>query len=129
MPELDFGISDFDPFSDEALADPFSFHQNLRDRGPLLWIFGVRRVDIKKILLDHGNFSSAGGAGLPNYFRQKPWRRPSLLLETDPPLHEPAHRVVVRTMSPGAMKKLQEGFRRSGDELTTNSGDNAHLPK
>jgi len=38
MPELDFGISDFDPFSDEALADPFSFHQNLRDRAPLLWL-------------------------------------------------------------------------------------------
>ena len=68
---LDFGISDFDPFSDEALADPFSFHQNLRDRGPLLWLqkydiwCAARYEDIKKILIDHGNFSSAGGAGLP----------------------------------------------------------------
>jgi 4-methoxybenzoate monooxygenase (O-demethylating) len=61
--------------------------------------------------------SAALGAGLANYFKQKPWRRPSLLLETDPPLHESARRVVARTMSAGAMKKLQEGFRRSADEL------------
>jgi hypothetical protein len=41
-----FGTSDFDPFSDEALADPFLFHQNLRDRGHCSGckstIFGVR---------------------------------------------------------------------------------------
>jgi hypothetical protein len=37
MEMRNFEISDFDPFSDEALGDPFSFHQNLRDRGPLRW--------------------------------------------------------------------------------------------
>jgi cytochrome P450 len=116
-------MSDFDPFSQEALLNPFGFHAQLRKQGPLIWLekyniwCAARYDDIRSILLDHGNFSSAGGAGLPNYFKQKPWRRPSLLLETDPPLHESAHRVVARTMSPGAMKKLQEGFRRSADEL------------
>src|SRR3974377_2446194 len=116
-------MSDFDPFSEEALVDPFGFHVPLRKQGPLIWLekyniwCAARYDDIRRILLDHGNFSSAGGAGLSNYFKQKPWRRPSLLLETDPPLHESAHRVVARTMSPGAMKQLQDGFRRSADEL------------
>jgi len=116
-------MNDFDPFSEEALVDPIGFHAQLRKQGPLIWLekyniwCAARYDDIRSILLDHVNFSSAGGAGLPNYFKQKPWRRPSLLLETDPPLHESTHRVVARTMSPGAMKKLQEGFHRSADEL------------
>jgi cytochrome P450 len=116
-------MSDFDPFSEEALVDPFGFHAQLRNQGPLIWLekydiwCAARYDDIRRILLDHGNFSSAGGAGLTNYFKQKPWRRPSLLLETDPPLHEPAHRVVVRTMSPGAMNDLRDRFHRKADEL------------
>jgi 4-methoxybenzoate monooxygenase (O-demethylating) len=123
MLKSDVAISDFDPFSEEALADPFRFHARLREQGALLWLerYGVwcaaRYDDVRKILLDHVNFSSAGGAGLPNYFKQKPWRRPSLLLETDPPLHEHSHRVVMRTMSPGAMKELRESFCHSADEL------------
>jgi 4-methoxybenzoate monooxygenase (O-demethylating) len=127
-------MNEFDPFSDEALVDPFGFHAQLRKLGPLIWLekyniwCAARYDDIRRILLDHSNFSTAGGAGTPNYFKQKPWRRPSLLLETDPPLHGPAHRVVARTMSPRAMKELQEGFRRSADELIEKLAERDSMP-
>lgn len=115
--------SDFDPFSDEALSDPFDHFKRLRALGPLIRLekYGIwcatRYSDVNAILLNPEEFSSAGGAGLANYFKQKPWRRPSLLLETDPPLHAQSRRVVARTMSPGAVKKLREEFQKRADEL------------
>jgi 4-methoxybenzoate monooxygenase (O-demethylating) len=120
---MEFRMSDFDPFSEEALVDPFGFRRTTAQTRALDWLekyniwCAARYDDIRSILLDHGNFSSAGRAGLANYFKQKPWRRPSILLETDPPLHESARRVVARTMSPGAMKKRAN----SADEHRTKS--------
>jgi len=116
-------ISDFDPFCRKSMIDPYPEYGRLRTIGPIARLekYGVwaisRFSDVNAVLSNSAVFSSAGGTGLANYFKQKPWRTPSLLLETDPPLHTRTRAVVVRTMTPIALRKLQDGFRREAETL------------
>jgi len=83
-----------DPFSDGFLADPYAHHDLLRDAGPVFWlechgIYGAaRHVEVSAALKDWRNFCSGRGVGLDDFAVEKPWRPPSLLLETDPPVHD-----------------------------------------
>lgn len=109
--------SDFDPFSSETRHDPYGRYAELRAAGPVVRltkydIWAVPRfAEIKSIFDDPVNFSSAGGAGLANYFKQKPWRPPSIVLEADPPLHTRTRGVLARVLSPGVMRRLAETFK------------------
>ena len=114
---VDVISSDFDPFGPEARRNPYATYERLRAAGPFIRltkydIWAVPRfADVKAILEDPVNFSSAGGAGLANYFKQKPWRPPSIVLEADPPLHTRTRAVLARVLSPGVMRRLAEGFK------------------
>lgn len=109
--------SDFDPFSSETRRNPYGSYEKLRAAGPVVRltkydIWAVpRAADVKTVLDDHTNFSSAGGAGLANYFKQKPWRPPSIILEADPPLHTRTRTVLARVLSPGVMRRLADEFK------------------
>jgi cytochrome P450 len=109
--------SDFDPFSSETRRNPYGMYEQLRSAAPAVRLnkYGIWAVprfsEVKAILEDHSNFSSAGGAGLANYFKQKPWRPPSIVLEADPPLHTRTRAVMARVLSPGAMRRLAEDFK------------------
>ena len=76
--------SDFDPFSSETRRNPYGFYEELRAAGSVVRLskYGIwavpKAADVKTVLDDPVNFSSAGGAGLANYFKQKPWRPPAL---------------------------------------------------
>lgn len=118
MPELDF-----DPFSRAFLENPFPDHARLRDAGPVAWLnqYGVyavgRHAEARTALQDWRSFSSAAGVGLADFRREKPWRLPSLVLETDPPLHGRSRRVLSRVLSAGAVSALRERFQRDADEM------------
>ncbi len=79
-------VSTADPFSLENLADPHALHEQLREAGPLVrleyyGIWGMARYEqVNAALKDWETFSSAAGAGLSDFRKQKPWRTPSLLL-------------------------------------------------
>jgi len=109
--------SDFDPFSSETRRNPYATYERLRAAGPVIRltkydIWAVTRfAEVKAVLEDHVNFSSAGGAGLANYFKQKPWRPPSIVLEADPPLHTRTRAVLARVLSPGVMRRLADEFK------------------
>src|ERR1700754_3431759 len=109
--------SDFDPFSSETRRNPYATYERLRAAGPVIRltkydIWAVPRfAEVKSVLEDHANFSSAGGAGLANYFKQKPWRPPSIVLEADPPLHTRTRAVLARVPSPGVRRRLAHGRR------------------
>ena len=96
--------SDFDPFSSETRRNPYATYERLRAAGPVIRltkydIWAVPRfAEVKAVLEDPANFSSAGGAGLANYFKQKPWRPPSIVLEADPPLHTRTRAVLARVL-------------------------------
>lgn len=83
-----------DPFRDSFLADPYAFHAQLRDAGPVIWLesigaFGMGRFrDVQAALRDHDTFCSGRGVGLADFAIEEPFRPPSLLLEADPPLHD-----------------------------------------
>lgn len=112
---------DIDPFSMETLRDPAPFHRALRDAGdfaflPAYGIWATGRFDrVREILTDWKTFCSSGGVGLTNFHKDKPWRRPSLLLETDPPAHTHNRAVMMRALSPAALRELRPAFEREAE--------------
>src|SRR5262245_16071904 len=115
--------SDFDPFSAATRADPYADYTALRAAAPVVRlakydIWAVPRfAEVKAIFGDAANFSNAGGAGLANYFKEKPWRPPSIILEADPPLHTRTRGVLARILSVGAMRRLADDFKAKAAAL------------
>lgn len=115
--------SDIDPFSPAFLADPYPHHEALREAGPVVRLsrYGIwamaRHAEVRDALADWRTYSSAAGVGIQDARKEKLWRPLSILLETDPPLHDRTRRVMARAMSPGAMRSLREPFRQAAEAL------------
>jgi cytochrome P450 len=115
--------SDIDPFSREFLADPYSYHEQLRELGPVVRltrydVWAVARYEqVSAILNDWETFGSGGGVGLANFHKEGNWRPPSLLLETDPPTHTRARTAMNRALSPKNLRDLRDGFYRDAVRL------------
>jgi cytochrome P450 len=109
-------VSDLDPFSAEFRSDPYSHYEKLRSLGPIIWlekydIWAVSHHDtIAAVLNDWETYSNAGGGGLANYFKQKPWRQPSIILEVDPPDHQRTRAALSRALSPRTLKAIRPRF-------------------
>jgi 4-methoxybenzoate monooxygenase (O-demethylating) len=118
-----FPTSNLDPFSTAYLADPHPAQEALREAGPVVRltrynVWAVARYEqVFAILNDWRTFSSARGAGLTDFKKEKPWRLPSLVLETDPPLHDRTRKVLDSVLSPAAMRGLRARFAEAADRL------------
>jgi 4-methoxybenzoate monooxygenase (O-demethylating) len=118
-----FPIISADPFSLENLAEPHALHEQLREAGPVVrldayGIWGMARYEqVNAALKDWETFSSAAGAGLSNFRKEKPWRVPSLLLEADPPAHTRAREVVGPILAPPVLRALRNDFEHEAEEL------------
>jgi cytochrome P450 len=116
-------ISALDPFSTEFLGDPYPFHQELREAGPVVWLesyqcWAMARYDeVHATLNDWQTYCSSAGAGLSNFRTETPWRPPSIILEADPPLHTRTRSVLTRILSPAALKTLRAAFEREAEAL------------
>jgi cytochrome P450 len=114
---------DFDPFSDEFIRDPWPFHEQMRRAGPVAWIPSIEVWAVssyslvRQVLEDHATFCSSGGVGLSNFKKAKPWRTPSLLLETDQPEHTRNRAIISRALSPVAIRSLKERFDNEANLL------------
>lgn len=51
------------------------------------------------------------------FAKETPWRPKSIVLETDPPLHDRTRKILQRVMSPTAMRRLREDFKRKAVAL------------
>jgi cytochrome P450 len=117
-PELEL-----DPFSTEFLRSPNSFHERLRDAGPVIWlsrygIWAMARYDqVSAALNDWQMFCSRHGVGLADFKKEEPWRSPSIILEADPPLHTRTRRVLSRVLSRSALERLRAGFEEEAQRL------------
>ena len=118
-----YPTSDLDPFSAAYLGDPHPAQEALREAGPMVrltrynvWA-AARYQEVFAILNDWQTFSSARGAGLTDFAKEKPWRLPSLVLETDPPLHDRTRKVLDGVLSPAAMRGLRASFAAAADRL------------
>jgi 4-methoxybenzoate monooxygenase (O-demethylating) len=116
--------SDLDPFSPEFRADPFTPYAQLRElSSPIVWlprhcVWVVSRYEpVRAVLSDWKRFSNAGGGGIKNYFLEKPWRRPSLILEVDPPEHQRTRKVLMQALSPARLQQLRATFEAQADAL------------
>lgn len=83
-------VLNVDPYSAENLADPLPLHEQIREAGPVVylehynvWVM-ARYEQVNAALKDWETYSSASGAGMPNFLKETPWRPPSLLLEVGP---------------------------------------------
>jgi cytochrome P450 len=116
--------SDLDPFSEQFRSDPFIYYAQLREMdAAIVWltrysIWVVSRYDpVRAVLSDWRRFSNAGGGGIKNYFLEKPWRRPSLILEVDPPEHQRTRKVLMQVLSPDRMARVRATFEKEADAL------------
>jgi 4-methoxybenzoate monooxygenase (O-demethylating) len=114
---------DIDPFSTAYFDDPYPVQEQLREAGPVVWlsrydICAVARYEhVRATLLDWRTFSSARGVGLGDFAKEAPWRPKSIVLETDPPLHDRTRRVLTKVLSAAAMSKLRARFELEADTL------------
>ncbi|MFK7886507.1 MAG: cytochrome P450 [Gammaproteobacteria bacterium] len=112
-----------DPFADGFLEDPYPYHHDLREAGPVVWLekYGVyalaRYEHVCAGLEDWETFCSSRGVGLSDFSKEKPWRPPSIILEADPPLHTKTRRVLMRVLSKPALQHLAKDFRAASDGL------------
>ena len=109
-------VSQIDPFCREFFEDPFPAYEELREAGPAVrlsrydvWAV-ARYAEVHRVLNDWQTFCSSRGAGLTEFAKEKPWRPKSLVLETDPPLHDKTRRVLNRVLSASVMTRLRERF-------------------
>jgi 4-methoxybenzoate monooxygenase (O-demethylating) len=97
-----------DPFCDAFSDDPYPFHQQLRNAGPVIWLrqYGIcglaQYAQVQAALNDWQTFSS--GAGIQDLRTGKAWRPRSIVLEVDPPLHDETRAVLARPVRPGDQK-------------------------
>ena len=111
------------PWSRDFLDNPYSLYARLRDAGPVVWLSSVgvwgvfRDVDVREVITDWKTFGSAGGGGISNYYREKPWREPSVIFEVDPPDHTPKRAILTRILSPMALTKLRARLEAQADIL------------
>ncbi len=111
---------DIDPFCQAFFDDPYPAHAAMRNAGPVVYlpaydIHAVARYeDVRAMLLDWSSYTSARGVGLSDFAKEKPWRLPSLLLETDPPLHDRTRALMDKVLSPSAVRGLRAGIRCRG---------------
>lgn len=109
-------VLDLDPFSDTNLTHPYSFYEQLREAGPVVYLerYGIwamaRYEQVHAALTDHATFCSSRGAGLADFHKEKPWRPPSLLLEADPPDHTVVRKAMSAVIAPRTVRRFREGF-------------------
>jgi cytochrome P450 len=109
---------DIDPYDDAFIADPYPGYAAMRSAGPAFYIpkyacWGMARYkEVRPALIDWKTYSSSMGVGYTHFGKEKPWRPPSVLLETDPPLHDRTRRIVDRVVFPPALQRLREPFAK-----------------
>jgi cytochrome P450 len=116
-------VSDFDPYSAEVLSNPYPYYEELREAGPVVWLerYGVlamgRHEQVHAVLSDAETYCSSAGVGLANFHTEEPWRKPSIILEADPPEHARTRKVVARLLSPASIGKLRPIFEQEAERL------------
>ena len=111
------GATEVDPYSDEFVTEPWEDLALIRDAAPAVWLDGygvwaiARHVDVIATLRDDETYSSSHGVGLADLAVGEPWRRPSILVEADPPEHTRNRKVVPGTMTPKALRSLEGALR------------------
>lgn len=116
-------VWDIDPYQSDILENPSAFYQDLRDKGPFVYIpkYAIlacgRYKETKEVFSDHERFVSSRGVGLVDFKQTKPWRPASIILEVDPPDHTRVRRIMAKVLSPKVMRGQAELFQSIADQM------------
>ena len=122
-PSANAPVLDIDPFSYESLSRPLELDKTIREAGDIVWlskynIWATGRFHVvEAIFSDYETFESSSGTGLTNIKKETNWRKPSLILETDPPLHDKYRKIMAAVLGPSAVKEYSQKFQETADEL------------
>lgn len=117
---LDVPETDFDPYTDEALLDPWPGYRLLRAAGPTVWLrkyemFAMtRHSSVRRVLEDWQTFSSAYGV-MMNDEMNKVLRGNTLC--SDGEQHDAQRRVVIRPLRPLSLRTLQDQITAEAEQL------------
>jgi len=120
---------DVDPFSIESLTNPLPIDAAVRETAPAVWIpkYGFwavgRHAHVSSIFGDWERFTSTAGTGLTHTKREANWRKPSVILDADPPQHTRTRSVLAKILSPAVMKQLRDDFQATADSLVDSMVD------
>ncbi len=123
MRQANVPIVTVNPFSEAFLSDPYAYHGELREIGPVFWldsigVYGVaRHQEVADVLANHDVFISSRGVGLADFSKEVPFRPPSLLLEADPPLHTRTRDLMNKIVALPVLKALEPVWREKAREL------------
>lgn len=115
--------SPIDPFGPEYRSDPYVFQEKLRDLGPVVWLseYGVwacaRHEEVVAVLGQPEAFSSRAGVGISHLGRDRHWRKPSILLENDPPDHTRIRTALMAVLSPRNVRRLREALEPQATQI------------
>jgi cytochrome P450 len=128
-------VATFDPFSADAIADPYPYYDQLRDQAPVAWLpdlnawFISRYVDVLTVIHDPATYSSAEGMGAlmaGRVGRQRldarevfgiDLRQLRVLIASDPPEHTRLRRLLSRAFTPKTIGDLEPHLRSICNEL------------
>src|SRR6266404_2811023 len=108
-------ISTLDPYTDQALLNPWPLYHELREMGPIVWLekygmFAFTSYDVVvKALRDWEAFRSSFGVMMNDDMNQL-LRGNTLCSDGD--AHNQLRRVVIRPVTPVALKSLKEEVER-----------------
>jgi cytochrome P450 len=113
-------ISHLDPYSDDALIDPWPTYAELQDTGPAVWLskyemFALTRCDsVWKALQDPASFPSSSGVMMNDHMNQV--LRGNTLC-SDGEDHSRLRRIIMKPLTASAVKSLQERVAVEAEEL------------
>jgi len=116
-------VLDIDPFTERILADPYPFHEALREAGAVVWLkpYGIyatgRDETVRTVMADHTRFITSAGTGLYDLRKPGAWRPKSPLLETDPPEHTALRTTLTRIISPVVVRKWRADFEAAAERI------------
>jgi cytochrome P450 len=112
--------STLDPYTDEALLSPWPLYRELREMGPAVWLekygmFALTGYDVVvKALRDWQAFPSSFGVMMNDDMNQL-LRGNTLCSDGD--THNRLRRVIIRPLTPAALRSLQDGVEREAQAV------------
>lgn len=122
-PPSGISIWDADPYSIETLLNAVPFYEELRARGPLVYLskYSVlatgRHAIVREIMDRPDRFVSSRGTGIVDYSVQANWRKPSIILEADQPYHTKTRTAIMKTLTPGTINPFKPMFQADAEAL------------
>jgi cytochrome P450 len=110
-----------DLFTDQVLSDPYGHYRAVRDLGPVVWLdahqmYAVARyAEARAVLADPRTYCSGQGVALNDTANALAAGRNTLM--TDGKLHEHLRRVLIRDLTPRALRAVDDGIQQAASKL------------